>query len=595
MAINQELGGLLELDASAQVSNLDWLTVDKDNIPTENPVESIPQLEEAWSHQPTKSLNLITNIQAAPKMAGELFDQSAVKDIVAATKRELMSGLTVKGVAAKIATMYPMTLIAMAQDDIKAVVNEQGLLGNVYVDTTCYHSCREAAKALGTRVKTAKYVVGTPKVACASHATGFCSELRKEVVAEVKYDQALVESYESHLKVAGAIGNGDKINSKEALQQAFLALKAPKMVAEASVQDQRVATTPEIQNVRELFVGELENKQASQQQARIEERFQRARPILAHMQNLMLKGKTGSALKELLANKYPDNVIREFAPEIKKMAGLQGLLGNVYVDISLYKDAHEASEAIRAANTSPMYLVQTHKVGQFDDTLEKVARDTSTQPLPKDGNIDVRVAYSYVDDLHYAGRLSKEASVEMRGKLAAGVNPLAVVRESFMSSQGYKKPVPQGGQTGSFEKTDTPAKVVVDPIGIKEAAKKALVAGLEIEKVEDKVSTMLPRPEAVGLVRGVLASLKEVDPKSLTRCVVDKYQLSREATLKMSDKCAGCILNATVACAQQGLRFAGVKRDFDAPDFQLDAHTEKVLFSENPDVSRQDMGTAAKD
>jgi hypothetical protein len=291
----------------------------------------------------------------------------------------------------------------------------------------------------------------------------------------------------------------------------------------------------------------------------------------------------GSSLKEAIQKKYAGDVIRKYAQEIKKVASLQGLLGNVYVDVSYYNSAEEAVQSIKRASTSPAYIIQSVKRNQFDDRETIVAKATGCQILPRDGKIDSKIASSYIDDLQFNNRLSSDTALDLKGTIVAGDNVLATLREAFMATQSYNPSVREGGVQAHFHQ-ETKKYAAKD--NIKEAAYKAVTAGISLEKIESKLSAVIPTVEAAGMVRDVLANTEEVDANVLTNCTVEKYQFSTNATLKEASKCGTCIHKNCGSCLAQNIKFAGAEED---GIIKLDAATEKVMLNENPDVAREDM------
>jgi hypothetical protein len=569
------------------VPDLSWLDLsvaDKDNIPAPMNVEILPQLQQAWSHTSDRSTELIPNVAVVCKSASQEVSKEAVDGLVRQAKRDMMMGLTGKALASKLASLYMPEVIRAAKEELTKLSAEQGLLGNVYLDMTAFDSCSEAARVLGkNRVRTAKFVLGKPtRHACATHAEGNCREMNKKVLSSLDYDHDVLEGYQQHLRVAGTIGPDEKISSKEDLREAFLRKSTRVSEVEASKKQEPV----DIQKLSSALASEFEKNAAVQERIARQERFLKARPVLAYVQDQMLRGKIGNALKESIRGKFLAQDISEYAPEIKRMASLQGLLGNVYVDVSYYRNPDEAISAIKSASTSPLYLVQTVKNGKYDDTLDKVARATGCVAFPANGKIDKSVALSYLSDLRFSDRISSEAADSLMAQVEAGSNVLAVIRDAFMATQSHKKQVREGGVKMSL--SQGVSKKATDRDNLKRNAVRALEAGVEINKLEDKLASIISTPEAIGMTRDVLASMDTVDANCLNKCASEKYQLKYNARIKKASKCEGCIYQASTACTQQGVKFAGV-RDMDKAFLDLDPKTDKVQFKENPDVEREDM------
>lgn len=575
-------------DSVAKIPDLDWASIDlesKDNIPVPMNVEIVPQLVESWTYTgKDKTANIIPNhTSSAHKI--EKISSEDVKGVLNSAKKEIMTGLSGKALAQKLSSTYPPKLIKAAANELQKLAEEQGLLGNVYVDLSPFDSCKDAARSLGAnKIRLAKYVVGMPKRhVCASHHQGICKELKKKVVASIEYDEETLLEYTDHLRVAGLLDAQDNLTSKEDLRAALL-YKGENKTAKTKKEKNLPSKT--FEEVQKAFSSEISKKTAAIQEEIRVDRFSEVRPVLAFMQNEMLKGHMGESLKEAIQSRYTEDVIKAYAPEIKKLASLQGLLGNVYVDVSLYSDAEEAIHSIKNASTSPSYVIQTVKANEFDNLAEKVAKSTGCLTLPRDGKIDIKIASSYIDDLQFNDRISAEKANVLRGTLEASENVLGTLREAFISTQDYKPAKREGGVKGYYRQETGNKYDSRD--NVKEAAYKAVTAGVAIDKVESKLSTLIPTAEAAGMVRDVLANVKEVDANVLSNCTTEKYHFSPEARIKEASKCSSCILKNCDMCMSQGIKFASAKEDVEDV-IKLDANTKKVLLNENPDVVRDDM------
>lgn len=586
----QDFSDIIEQDKDkVTIPDLDWLSLSKekiDNIPTENPVEVIPQLQDAWSHCQDKNTHFIPNVVmvTTEKKASQEEVTAAIGDLVDYAKKQMMMGLNGKALASKLGSLYPSELIKQAKEQLIKLAGEQHLLGNVYVDLSPFSTCQEAAKILGpNKIRLAKYVTGNPKkCACSTHVGGYCKELKKKVVASMEYTPELLTEYGKHLHIAGVVADPSSITTKEALQGAFV-----------KTVDTRVAQsiTPEEKTdgkaIKEAFAKEVERSSSDNEKEAAMRKFHEVRPVLAFMQNQMLKGKTGDALKSSISTNFSRHDIAKYANEIQKVAGLQGLMGNVYVDISYYKDAQEAIKAIKTASTNPLYIIQSVKKGAFDDSLMRVAKATGCSELPKDGKIEKSIVSSYLTDLQFGRKVGSDTVASLKNRLEAGDSPLTIVREGYLASTQYKPAKREGGVKGEVftgsQKKSSDREVILGNV------KKALDAGIALDKVEEKLASVISTAEAAGMVRNVLASLDEVDASCLPKCTTERYQFKHEASLKQAAKCAGCILKGSVGCTKLGLKFAG-QRDLDKAYLDLDPKTAKVQFDENPDVSRIDMG-----
>jgi len=587
-----DLDKVLSFDQKSTVPDLDWLSLqpgDVKNIPVPMNVEVLPQLQQAWASTDTRGPQRISTYEVAQTVKKSSVGD-AVIDVVRSAKRAMMLGHTGRSLADKLAGLYSRDVICASKDALTKLAAEQGLLGNVYIDMEAFDSCDEAVKMLGkNKIRTAKYVVGSPKKrACNEHKTGFCRDLRKKVVAEVLFDDSLFSHYSDHLKIAGVMSADETISSKDQLRECFFRIHASKDPQQVKAEEESgITITAELEQAFSNQLDKDTEKVSSSQQV---DRFQGAQPILAHIQNEMLKGIMGDELKNSISKKFAKDQIAAYEPEIRRVASLQGLLGNVYVDVSYYKSASEAISAIKSAITSPQYVIQTISKGQFDDTLNKVARATGCKELPRDGKIDLKIASSYLDDLSFCNRISSDVSKVLRKKLEAGDNALSIIRDAYLATQGYRPEKREAGVSAFYNTAYTTGKQSADRSNLKTAAYKALESGISIDKVEDKLTSFVPTVEAVGLVRNVLSSMRVVNAASLVKCTTEKYQLNKDVRIVKASKCTSCVRQYCSTCTALNAKFAG-KEVVDKAFLDLDPKTAKVLYGENPDVARVDMSS----
>lgn len=588
------LGRSIEQDKDlVQIPDLDWLKLSENNIPSDFPVESIPQLQDAWTHTPDSSTRLISNATVQGGVSMKKASQADIDGVVKQAKKDMMMGYTGRALAERLSSMYMPDLIIAAKDELTKLATEQGLLGNVYIDLTPFESCHEAAKILGkNKVRTARYVVGNPtRKVCSSHHNGFCKELNKRVKDAMDYSEPTLNEYTNHLRVAGVIGSTETITSKENLREAFLReFEAP--VVEAS----KEASSVDVNKIQNDFSVELEKSAASREKQAAERRFFEARPILAYLQDQLLKGKVGDSLKKSISQKFSSAEIAKYSPEIAKVASLQGLLGNLYVDISYYKTPEEAIHSIKFASTNPLYLVQSYKKHDHDNSLAKVASATGCTELPRDGKLDRKVAYSYIRDLQSGNRIASDVSKELMNRVISGDTSLQIIKEAFDATLSHKKEVRTGGVQAVAAVMGS--KKAVDYNAIRENVSKAIEAGVSVDQIENKVATMIGTTEAVGMVRKVLSSATTVNANCLSKCTSERYDLSKTASIQPTAKCKECVLKGASSCIKQSAAFLGAidlgKAFFDIKEAgdkkpEIDQNTKAVLPKENPDVKREDM------
>lgn len=550
-----DLGNFMNDNQS--ISNLDWLDVRPgtfDNIPTENQREIIPQLEDSWGGRKDTPLTFVPN---SPCSAGPTVAPDRVMEVITTAKKAMMSGSTGKDLSYKLASLYQIDTLEAAKEELIKLASEQGLLGNVYLDLSVYDTCKEAARDLGVhKVRLAKFAVGKPrKQASFIDDNGYCLDLKKKVVEAVDYSKELLGEYENHLKIAGVISAGDTIDSKETLREALLS-KNKILASSMPVEAPKEKVAIDEKGVESAISDANQKKSSEEEKAAANMQFDMAKPVLAYMQDEMLKGKVGADLKESINKRFTQDTINKFANEIKKVASLQGLLGNVYVDLSYYDSPEAAIKSIRNAKTNPIYLVYNSKKHAFDNTMEKVIQATGCVQLPRDGRIESKIAMSYIEDLKFNDRISSALAEDFLARLAKGENTLEIIKESFVKTASHSKEVRTGGVQGT-ELVST--RKTTDNSNLRTAAEKSLSAGISVTDVKDKLAKLVSYSEADGIIKLALKSIPVIDANIISDCKTVKYAFSSDAKIKSASKCSSCSLCVNSSCSMQKLAFVDAK------------------------------------
>jgi hypothetical protein len=183
--------------------------------------------------------------------------RDVVSPVVASVRRLLNEGLYGKDLLTTIKLRFQPNVIAAAQNELRAVIAEQGLQGIFYIDPSAYddygYGCKEAERLHRSRlVEYAK--VGSKCQGCV-HQTkqGYCSTLDKALVDEPPYyDKAaqqrdiLASGTATETNLAGLINNGQSMMVEFEMQNRMAVEINPEVkVASLDVQLGKVAkTTP---------------------------------------------------------------------------------------------------------------------------------------------------------------------------------------------------------------------------------------------------------------------------------------------------------------------------------------------------------------
>ncbi len=294
------------------ISDLDYLSVDTktyDNYPSDNnSVRIQPKLADLWNHSKVDTgLSLIPNqgtisppCSLGMKSGGD--NQVVVDDIIREAKKAMMAGLKGKELTGHVRARFTPEAIVCAKDAMQKLSEEQGLLGNVYIDASAFANAKEAESfLLSHRNRLAQdIVVNDGKVG--AEVMGFlANQFHKNVVAEISYDEGLFKKYKAHLVNAGKISKDFVVDSKETLRKAFMATKpAPEKRAVTASSKKKISKEVAMQEMVKME----QKKQAVKKESADEFTFRRIYPVLECARENLAKGKTGSALKEILRGKY---------------------------------------------------------------------------------------------------------------------------------------------------------------------------------------------------------------------------------------------------------------------------------------------------
>ena len=201
-----------------------------------------------------QQMSRLDHVKAYHGMSQET-PREVVNPVVASVRRLLNEGLYGKDLLTAIKLRFQPSVIAAAQNELRAVIAEQGLQGIFYVDPAAYddygYGCKEAERLHRSRlVEYAK--VGSKCQGCV-HQTkqGYCSTLDKALVDEPPYyDKAaqqrdiLASGTATEIRFENLINNGQSMMVEYEMQNRLAVEIDPEVkVASLDVQLGKVAKT----------------------------------------------------------------------------------------------------------------------------------------------------------------------------------------------------------------------------------------------------------------------------------------------------------------------------------------------------------------
>jgi hypothetical protein len=549
------LGDITGMVTESNLSDLSWLDIKAEDAPVpvvNNPHSVIPQLESAWGWEDYRNpvTNLVPNtITGGPSV--KAVSPEEIEATVKVAKKAMMNGLKGQEVLAHLRERVAGEVIEASRAELVKLASQTGLLGHVYIDLSPFDTTKEAAAHIGAGVlKSASYAVGAPaKEASFIDASGNARFVGLPVVESVQYTQGLLAKYASRLQAEGRIASCDAIKSEEDLRQAFV--QEPEQEIRVHAADAVAAPHVDLQaasDAADKIAGDMRDR------AEAGARWASARPILSYIQTEMLAGKVGSELKESIRSKFASTDIDAHMQDISRLAGLQGLMGPVYVDVSLFRSADEAVKAIKTASVRPQYIIASME--DRDNRLEKVRMATGCKELPRTG-VSVREASAMVREMESAGSIEPQMAASLNARLASGESTTNILRDAHLARATTLPIMREGGVYAQFSQGERVASEEVDRGDLRTASVAALSRGFPVSAIEEKVASAVPVGEAATIVRQALSSMDMVSARSLEKCSTMKYNLNPNAKLASAPKCASCVLKIGGMCTKQGVALQG--------------------------------------
>jgi hypothetical protein len=305
-----------------------WLDVDLskyDNYPSDNqPLRIVPKLHDLWSHGAAQTgVNLVPNATVMPLgVRSSEEDAHAVDQIIKEAKKIAMSGLKGKSFSNHLRARFSSKHIAMAQEALKKVAEEVGLLGNVYIDASAFNSYDDAEKFLSQhRNRLARDILLQADGLNPSVVSMLANAFHKNVVSSIEYNETILKKYRDHLVQAKRIPDDMVIASKEDLRKAFLYEKPQEVVEASEAPVERVSGDQLKQATEQMF----HNQSVAACEANDSIKLHKISPIVSFVQSNLSKGKTSGAIKEMVKAKFAMTDIQDAAEALAITLSKEGL------------------------------------------------------------------------------------------------------------------------------------------------------------------------------------------------------------------------------------------------------------------------------
>lgn len=565
---SSNLGDISSFLNTDNVVDHDWLDLtsgdDYDNYPSESKRKIVPQLDALWgTEQYSSPYRLVPNVVAPEGTVGKAvpIKEEDLFDVARVAKKAMMQGLKGPELVGQLRDRFDKGTLKAASGHLKKVAAEEGLLGNVYIDLSPFRNVREAAKLLSAaKIRLASFVIGSPyQEDNFIDAHGNCKLLKKAAVDKVDYTPEVLKHYATHLKNAGRLDLDAKITNREDLRLAFLA--TPKK-AESLLDPEQVDKPEEVteDTINQAMASITEQRTASRNKQALELRMAQVKPVLAKIQDMMLRGSLKDDLKTEIRSNFDMETIRKFSPEISSLVEKQGLIGPALVDASAYATPEMLVESLGRAKMSPKFMIETLPVGR--GFMEKAKALTGLPVLSSENRADfsTSLAMDILAELKLVGKVDDEV-VEALSK-EAEKSPANAIKKAMLDEKivkASKKVKMANAPQASIYSPVANVSSRVDMPAIRTAATKSIQCGISMDKTCDKVANFLPLREAMTIVREAMTAMDEIPASVMDKCTTQRYPLAKTASLVAASKCASCVNNVYGSCVAQDRPFKVVK------------------------------------
>jgi len=354
-----DLGDLGTFLDEEPVADLDWLDVDKEEyrehmeaLPEQN-LDSIPELQAHLKDlSDAQAFHLLPQNREPAKPTtpfwserphfGRLEDEDVVALVEHFTRAQVQAGVKARTVISNLQTKFGPKTLAASRDRVRAVLEERGLLGEVYLDARLFPRCANGGvqRGLTARNRAATLLLAKSAcVGCVHNREGRCGVFHKDLTFEVDYSESLWD------------GLQDRLLDKDVSDLEDMPVRA--RVQTAMLRKARLSETVQEHKPVVANVGDAISAQDAARQLMAHEGMQEV------VGNVRLQRKQLRWAKIMMSNPH-GKVLQERVAHDADLAVFKShlhLLGPVYADISFFPTYKEASAFIEALPERPAHVV----------------------------------------------------------------------------------------------------------------------------------------------------------------------------------------------------------------------------------------------
>lgn len=414
----QGLGDVSDVMNNVGVSDLSWLNVNEEEyreweaLPQQN-FDIVPDLERSLSIDEEDGVPARIPLREHTIVNVNPLDRHGTRhrDVTAAvrnrTARYIIGGMNTRDIGDRLTDEFSGPQLRTAAKAILEVLDERGLLGNVYVNASHFPRCAqdgEDRKFVATKAKRALYVLAKSECSSCVHCDrGFCSSFGKKIVSSVPYTEQTLAHYAVELASEGrtpAIMNDVRMSLRTAFRSPSRRVRGD---AVQTIQHHPVSKKPKVT-------------------AKDMEDFKRRQA--AHVP--MPSPEYMAAALHLMRGGNPVTMAASTDPTVRKMVGEYGIIGHTYLDADALGGCRATLSFVKASGNVPRHIVMraadcpTCK-GKSDGACAQLRKMSSVVPIvPPIGGDDFKAA---IVGAVNRGAVSKKHARAILNRVFAAKNP----------------------------------------------------------------------------------------------------------------------------------------------------------------------------
>jgi hypothetical protein len=566
---SSNLGDLTHILDEHSVSDLSWLDIDEDEyrkfeaLPKPN-FDIIPEVHHELSKDrdervpslvPTKYYNVV-NVN--PLERSEVTTRAVPVDIRNKVAHYIMAGMQPNVIAEKLRAEFHPRDLQLASEDVKPVLEERGLLGNVYINSDHFVKCAqkgEHRKFVEKNAKRALFVLASEKcINCTCNKNGSCSSFNKRLVDEVPYNSKTFDHYAGQLEVERRIDRS-RISSTVSNEECRKIIKSGFLLTPVqrgeSVKTVNCLPKQSSVEIPEGYESEFLNRR--QQAAQIE-----AMPSVIYLK---------AAKKLTLGSIDAVSIASSSSQELRSLVKEHGIIGHTYLDMDALGGCRKTLDIISSKGLKPDFILRRSSGCSVchctsDGACSKLNKVSSIVTSKPDMSRNLFV--SALERAASQGRISHEMVASAMSKISS-VTDSSVWASLISKVNLYQPPVVKeikqyGGQKNSglhfLSSKNEVSTVDIDPEIIRRDISHFMNTGLYGKKLQAAIlskysrSDLVKHPElgsslaANEIVQGDFF----IDPTAYSDygkgCTVGSKRFNKRGpkNILASSKCTGCTL-----------------------------------------------------